>query len=261
MTNKLSHVGIILTIVFLFSSFINFKANAAATTVTICHATASTANPYVKITVAVASLGNGHGNNGVNPGDIIPPTPGTDFPNGNNWNTTGQAIYNNNCSIPTATPTPTIKPTATPTPTTKPTPTPTNTPTPTSTTTPTPTIEEGPTATPTPTNTLTPTPTIGEPTPTPPDNHFIGNTCSIINLLNSTSRTGGNNANSNTGGSTNITSGNATTNTTINSQCGVNVVNLHITGMQHTDINILGDGVNSNNSVLLTNNTVVQIFQ
>jgi hypothetical protein len=42
--------------------------------VTICHATASASNPYVMITVDVASIVGdaGHGNSGVNEGDIIP---------------------------------------------------------------------------------------------------------------------------------------------------------------------------------------------
>ena len=43
-------------------------------TVTICHATASQTNPYVMITVDVASIvgESGHGSSGVNEGDIIP---------------------------------------------------------------------------------------------------------------------------------------------------------------------------------------------
>jgi hypothetical protein len=43
-------------------------------TVTICHATASKTNPYVMITVDVASIvgDSGHGTSGVNEGDIIP---------------------------------------------------------------------------------------------------------------------------------------------------------------------------------------------
>ena len=43
-------------------------------TVTICHATASKTNAYVMITVDVASIvgDSGHGNSGINEGDIIP---------------------------------------------------------------------------------------------------------------------------------------------------------------------------------------------
>jgi hypothetical protein len=42
--------------------------------VTICHATASRTNPYVTITVDIASIigDSGHGHSGVNEGDIIP---------------------------------------------------------------------------------------------------------------------------------------------------------------------------------------------
>lgn len=69
-------------------------ASAAATKVTICHATASSTNPYVSESVDVNSLKNGHGHSGVNSGDIIPPTAGTDFPNGQNWTAQGQATYN-----------------------------------------------------------------------------------------------------------------------------------------------------------------------
>jgi hypothetical protein len=43
--------------------------------ITICHATASATNPYVVITVDIASIvgDSGHGHSGVNEGDIIPP--------------------------------------------------------------------------------------------------------------------------------------------------------------------------------------------
>lgn len=139
--------------------------------VTICHATASNTNPYVTETVDVSSLGDGHGHNGVNSGDIIPPTPGTDFPNGQNWDTNGQAIWNNNCKIPTASPSPSPSPSVTPTAT--PTVIPSVTPTVTPSVTPTPTIDPcannacvSPTATPSATPTVTVTPT-ATPTPTP----------------------------------------------------------------------------------------------
>src|SRR5579862_2887214 len=126
MNLKLPDIAIIFLTLLLLFGLLQLPASAA-TKVTICHATNSTTNPYVKESVDISSLGDGHGNNGMNPGDIIPPTSGTDFPNGNNWTTEGQAIYNNNCNIPkptpTNTPTPTKKPTATPTPTTTPTPT------------------------------------------------------------------------------------------------------------------------------------------
>lgn len=256
MNVKLPNTAIIFAVILLLFGLISFQASAAATTVTICHATASATNPYVKTVVAVSSLGNGHGHSGVNAGDIIPPTPGTDFPNGQNWDSTGQAIYNNNCKIPGPTPTPTLfgQPTATPTPTGKPTPTPTSggpTPTPTGRPTPTPTTGEVPTVTPTPTGVeVTPT---GEP--------GQGNNCTIVTLVNNSSNTGNNTANGNTGGNTSVTTGNATTNTTVNSSCGINIANIQFTGSSHTDINVIGNGDGSTNSVFLTNNTVVQVSQ
>ena len=289
MNFKLSDITIIFLTLLLFFGLFNLHASAAAFTVTICHATKSATNPYIQETVAVASLGNGHGHNGVNPGDIVPPTPGTDFPNGNNWDATGQAIYNNGCKTPGPTPTPTKgagptptpintpTPTLTPTPTKgeSPTPTPTLTPTPTKgedptptpTLTPTPTKGEDPTPTPTntPTPTSTPTPTIGEgptATPTPPTNGGgNGNNCSIFNQLNSTSSTGGNTANGNTGGSTTIVTGNASSQTNVSSQCGQNTAIIHFNCPQTIDIAILGNGAGSNNAVEVTSNQLIKISQ
>jgi hypothetical protein len=146
--------------------------------VTICHATASTTNPYTAPEVNTSSVDeeknqylNGHGDH-TGPvfdpaggkdqpawGDIIPPfeSPiGTKFP-GYNWTEAGQAIYNNGCQpvIPTPTPTPT-ETTPTPTPTeTTPTPTPTET---TPTPTPTETVTVTPPPVPTATVTVTPAP-------------------------------------------------------------------------------------------------------
>src|SRR5882762_8984001 len=72
--------------------------------VTICHATASAKNPYVVITVDVASIGadSGHGRSGVNAGDIIPPfdIAGHVYA-GNNWDPEHQAIFESTCGIPT----------------------------------------------------------------------------------------------------------------------------------------------------------------
>lgn len=116
------------------------------TTVTICHATGSNTNPYTRITVDDDAV-NGSGNNDHNRNDhqdgedIIPPG-FWDF-NGRNWNTQGQAIWNNDCNVPSPTPTPTKTPT--PTATLAPTATPTKTPSPT------PTAAPSPTVTPTPT--------------------------------------------------------------------------------------------------------------
>jgi hypothetical protein len=70
-----------ITVAVVASGAIGVGASVAAATkpdpahkVTICHATASKTNPYVVITVDIASIvGNsGHGNSGVNIGDIIP---------------------------------------------------------------------------------------------------------------------------------------------------------------------------------------------
>ena len=91
--------------------------------VTICHATASTSNPYVVKSVDMSSIDeernkylNGHGNhlgpvfdpNGGKSqpawGDIIPPFQNTAVPNGSvfpgyNW-PAGQAILVNDCAVP-----------------------------------------------------------------------------------------------------------------------------------------------------------------
>ena len=79
----------------------------ATAKVDICHATASVSNPYSKIQVDKSSTtANGHSlHTGlIYPasgwGDIIPPTPTSGVVGGLNWNTEGQAIYNNNCNIP-----------------------------------------------------------------------------------------------------------------------------------------------------------------
>jgi hypothetical protein len=91
--------------------------------VTICHATASTTNPYVVKTVDMSSVDeernkylNGHGNH-VGPvfdpnggksqpawGDIIPPFTNTAVPNGSvfpglNW-PAGAAILDHDCQVP-----------------------------------------------------------------------------------------------------------------------------------------------------------------
>lgn len=93
--------------------------------VTICH---KTGNGWVKITVdddAVNGSGNGDHNTSQHQGgqDIIPP--GYWDQNGRNWNPVGIGIWENNCSVPqiTPSPTPTIEPTPTivePTPTIQP---------------------------------------------------------------------------------------------------------------------------------------------
>lgn len=83
--------------------------------VTLCHRTASRSNPYVKITVDVASVLHAHGHDSHNGpifstslplhtkwGDIIPPFdfgPGEQYA-GKNWTTDGQAILANGCTAP-----------------------------------------------------------------------------------------------------------------------------------------------------------------
>jgi hypothetical protein len=97
--------------------------------VTLCHATDGYSNPYVRITVDVASvLHHGHdGHNGpvfypaipkhTKWGDIIPPFdfgPGETY-GGKNWDATGIAVFDNGCVIPSA---PTTTTTASSAPTT-----------------------------------------------------------------------------------------------------------------------------------------------
>ncbi|MEO6579120.1 MAG: hypothetical protein ABIO99_09530 [Candidatus Limnocylindria bacterium] len=81
---------------------------------TICHATSSETNPYVKITVDYAAIDgdkkNDHSHHtgpvwyagakadNVDWGDIIPPVDGVNP--GQNWTEEGQAIYNADCQIP-----------------------------------------------------------------------------------------------------------------------------------------------------------------
>lgn len=77
--------------------------------VTICHATGSQSNPYVRITLNANGVVSGH--HGHQDGrDIIPPFTYNDhgttrnYP-GQNWDTAGQAIWNNGCRVPHTTPT------------------------------------------------------------------------------------------------------------------------------------------------------------
>jgi hypothetical protein len=73
--------------------------------VTICHATASATNPYVVITVDIASIvgDSGHGHSGVNAGDIIPPFTMDGYTYaGNNWDTAHYPAPG--CNLPGVTP-------------------------------------------------------------------------------------------------------------------------------------------------------------
>jgi hypothetical protein len=96
----------------LLGGFTSPASAAPPEKVVICHATASDTNPYVQEEVSSESILNidGHGANGINAGDIIPPFEGYD---GQNWDTTGQAIWNNDCAVPGVEETPTGTVTAT----------------------------------------------------------------------------------------------------------------------------------------------------
>ncbi|MGI9197459.1 MAG: hypothetical protein ACR2KE_08350 [Candidatus Nanopelagicales bacterium] len=72
-------------------------------TVTICHATSSSSNPYNVNTVSVYGL-DGHGDH---PNDIIPPIEDPAYP-GQNWTPENEAILTNGCQTPTMSPTPTV---------------------------------------------------------------------------------------------------------------------------------------------------------
>ena len=103
--------------------------------VTICHRTNSNPNPYLIITVDIASAGHLHGGHDtqhlgpiweatlkgrhIEWGDIIPPySYGAFSYPGSNWTAQGQAIWANECRIPSASPTPPATPPATPSPAT-----------------------------------------------------------------------------------------------------------------------------------------------
>lgn len=76
--------------------------------VVICHATGSATNPYVEESVAYASiLEGGHGSSGVNAGDIIPSFTADDGQVflGQNFSANNQHIWENDCGVPTPTPT------------------------------------------------------------------------------------------------------------------------------------------------------------
>jgi len=92
---------------------------------TICHRTNSDNNPYVVNTPANEGVLNGHfeqhkgpiwepglKDQGIEWGDIIPPFPG--HPEGLNWTTEGQAIFDNDCVPPNLPPPTTEPPTTTP---------------------------------------------------------------------------------------------------------------------------------------------------
>jgi hypothetical protein len=78
--------------------------------VTLCHATDSNTNPYVRITVASSGAYHGHYKEHKGPvypgsggkwGDIIPPFTFDEHSYSLNWDTVGQTIFNNGCVLPT----------------------------------------------------------------------------------------------------------------------------------------------------------------
>jgi hypothetical protein len=77
----------------------------AGNKVTICHATGSQTNPFVKITPNANGVVSGHiGHQDAN--DIIPPFSYNDHGTtkqfaGQNWDATGQATFNNGCVVTT----------------------------------------------------------------------------------------------------------------------------------------------------------------
>ncbi|WP_113684635.1 hypothetical protein [Blastococcus atacamensis] len=71
--------------------------------VTLCHATGSTSNPYVRITVAAAGAYNGHytQHEDLGRGDIIPPFTYQGSTYSLNWTTDGQSFFAGGCQTPT----------------------------------------------------------------------------------------------------------------------------------------------------------------
>src|SRR3989344_1140159 len=93
--------------------------------VTICHK--NNGSGWSRITVdddAVNGFGGGDHNTSQHQGgqDIIPP--GYWDANGRNWDTTGQAIWNNNCNVLTPSPSPSVSPSPSPSPSVSPSPSP-----------------------------------------------------------------------------------------------------------------------------------------
>ncbi len=71
--------------------------------ITICHATGSTTNPFVKITPDANGVVSGHESH-QDTRDIIPPFTYNDHGTtksfaGQNWDTSGRAIFNNGCVV------------------------------------------------------------------------------------------------------------------------------------------------------------------
>lgn len=119
---------VVLGVLFLLG-YCGSDANAAATKVTICHATGSESNPFVVNSPSAAGVYNGHIAH-QHSEDIIPPFQYKGETYSQNWDAEGQAIWNNGCEVPTESPTP--SPTVSPSPSESPSPSPSESPTPTS---------------------------------------------------------------------------------------------------------------------------------
>lgn len=75
-------------------------ATATADKVAICHATGSESNPFVLIEPSAAGVYNGHlGADHQNGEDIIPPFTYQDHVYSQNWDSEGQAIFDNDCEV------------------------------------------------------------------------------------------------------------------------------------------------------------------
>lgn len=80
---------------------------------TICHATGSESNPYVRITPSVSGVYNGHIGH-QDDEDIVPPFTYKGTTYSQNWDAEGQAIFNAGCAVPSPpAPAPATTPTTT----------------------------------------------------------------------------------------------------------------------------------------------------
>ena len=119
LANGFTVVGIGVACFGLLGGVTTTKADQPTDKVTICHRTASHSNPYNEITVDRSAVDGMLGNSGHVPdhygrhqgpigpiavgewGDIIPPV--SPYHSGLNWTAEGQAIWENDCNIPTPT--------------------------------------------------------------------------------------------------------------------------------------------------------------